>query len=76
MTNLPEGLELHAELANDSMRAYVFTEDLETADGSPGAEFLIYTDGKVDVATWHDPRMGSDVLRFIADEVDRLRKGD
>lgn len=75
MTNLPDGLELKQEMTNDLLLAYLYTEDLETPDGSPGAEFLIYTDGRVDVATWHDPRMGSAVLRFIADEVDRFRKG-
>ena len=75
MTELPYGLELNQELTNSSLRAYVFTEDLSAPDGSPGAEFLIYADGRVDVATWHDPRMGSNVLRFIADEADRMKRG-
>lgn len=73
--NLPYGLELKSEL-DILVRAYVFTEDMSAPDGSPGAEFLIYRDGQVDVATWHDPRMGSDVLRFIADEADRFKEGD
>lgn len=74
MTELPEGLAKVDTWVNDGCEVYEFYEDPEHPASSALCEFAIRTDGCVEIASGGAPGVPTLVLRFIADEADRLKR--
>lgn len=73
---LPEGLVRVDSWSGDGFEVYEFYEDPDTPRSSAICEFAVRTDGTVEIASGGAPGVPVHVLRFIADEADRIRKGN